>query len=99
MTGHLFLLWLAILACSSIALASPRCDTCPRDQHGHIQRHASTRTAFKHQHPCPATGKPRGACPGYVIDHIVALKRGGADSPDNMQWQTIADARAKDRWE
>jgi hypothetical protein len=26
--------------------------------------------------------------PGYVVDHIVALKRGGADHPGNMQWQT-----------
>jgi hypothetical protein len=29
----------------------------------------------------------------------VALKRGGADSATNMQWQTIAEARAKDRIE
>ena len=24
-------------------------------------------------------------------------KRGGRDAPSNMQWQTIADAKAKDR--
>jgi hypothetical protein len=34
-----------------------------------------------------------------VIDHIKALKHGGADAPSNMQWQTIAQARAKDRVE
>jgi hypothetical protein len=34
-----------------------------------------------------------------VIDHIKALKRGGADDPTNMQWQTVSDARAKDRVE
>jgi hypothetical protein len=34
-----------------------------------------------------------------VIDHIVPLKRGGADNPENMQWQTKAEASAKDRWE
>jgi hypothetical protein len=28
-----------------------------------------------------------------------SLKRGGADSPENMQWQTVAEARAKDRIE
>jgi hypothetical protein len=34
-----------------------------------------------------------------VVDHVIALKRGGADAPSNMQWQTIADAKAKDRIE
>lgn len=50
-------------------------------------------------HPCPATGRKTGACPGYVVDHIHPLKRGGADHPDNMQWQTRQEAREKDRWE
>ncbi len=40
-----------------------------------------------------------GTCEGYVIDHIVALKRGGPDAPANMQWQTVAEAREKDRVE
>jgi hypothetical protein len=30
---------------------------------------------------------------------VIALKRGGADSPANMQWQTVVEAKAKDRWE
>jgi hypothetical protein len=34
-----------------------------------------------------------------VVDHVVPLKRGGADRPENMQWQTKADAKAKDKWE
>jgi hypothetical protein len=34
-----------------------------------------------------------------VVDHVVPLKRGGLDAPSNMQWQTIADAKAKDRIE
>jgi hypothetical protein len=58
-----------------------------------------SRTEFRRENPCPATGKTTGACPGYVIDHIVPLKRGGADNPENMQWQTKAEASAKDRWE
>lgn len=32
---------------------------------------------------------------GYVVDHIIALKRGGKDDSSNMQWQTTADAKAK----
>jgi hypothetical protein len=39
-----------------------------------------------------------GLCPGYVVDHIV-LKRGGSDAPENMQWQTRGQAKAKDRVE
>jgi hypothetical protein len=38
-------------------------------------------------------------CHGYVIDHIVPLKHGGADAPDNMQCQTKAEAKAEDRVE
>jgi hypothetical protein len=34
-----------------------------------------------------------------VVDHRKALAEGGADEPSNMQWQTTADAKAKDKWE
>jgi hypothetical protein len=34
-----------------------------------------------------------------VVDHVIALKRGGADAPSNMQWQTVEAAKAKDRVE
>ena len=70
-----------------------------RDDKGRIARSANARDAFKRSNPCPATGKSYGACHGYVIDHVTPLKRGGADAPSNMQWQTQAAARAKDRWE
>lgn len=70
-----------------------------RTSDGHIARSPQAKNAFKKQHPCPSTGKRYGACPGYVVDHVVALKRCGADTPANMQWQTIADAKAKDKWE
>lgn len=70
-----------------------------RDADGKIHRSAKARDDFKKQHPCPSTGKASGACPGYVIDHVTPLKRGGADAPSNMQWQRTADAKAKDKWE
>jgi hypothetical protein len=34
-----------------------------------------------------------------VIDHIQPLASGGADSLSNMQWQTKAEAKGKDKWE
>lgn len=89
----------ALLATSTPSIASPRCDTCPRDSHGHIQRHASAKAAFKREHPCPATGKRSGACPRYVIDHKKPLCAHGLDIPENMQWQSIEDAKAKDQLE
>lgn len=70
-----------------------------RDSHGKIKRSEAERDAFLRQHPCPATGKTSGACPGYVVDHVTPLKRGGADNPSNMQWQTADEAKAKDKWE
>jgi hypothetical protein len=40
-----------------------------------------------------------GKCPGYVVDHVKPLACGGADAPWNMQWQTKANAKAKDKTE
>jgi hypothetical protein len=70
-----------------------------RDKKGKIARSAKAKDSFRKHNPCPSTGKTSGACPGYVIDHITPLKRGGADEPTNMQWQTKAAAKAKDKWE
>jgi hypothetical protein len=70
-----------------------------RGSRGRIARSQTAKNQFKKQHPCPSTGKSSGVCPGYVIDHVQALKRGGSDTPTNMQWQTTADAKAKDKWE
>ena len=69
------------------------CATCPRDAHGRILRSPEARARFMRQ-----TGYPHGR-PGYVVDHIIPLECGGADTPANMQWQTIAEAKAKDRTE
>jgi hypothetical protein len=71
----------------------------PRDAHGKIKRDHAARASFQRSHPCPATGKSSGACPGYVVDHVKPLKRGGADKPSNMQWQTREAAKQKDKTE
>ena len=43
-------------------------------------------------------GRPNGR-PGYEVDHIVPLARGGADKPSNMQWLTIPAHKEKTQWE
>ena len=70
-----------------------------RDAHGKIARSPQALQQFKKSHPCPGTGKTYGSCPGYVVDHVIPLKRGGPDVPGNMQWQTKEEAKQKDRWE
>jgi hypothetical protein len=70
-----------------------------RDSRGRIARSASARHEFQRAHPCPSTGRTTGACSGWVVDHRVPLKRGGSNTPGNMQWQTKAAAKAKDRIE
>ena len=45
-----------------------------------------------------ATNHPHG-WRGHVIDHIIPLACGGCDVPSNMQWQTVEEAKRKDRWE
>lgn len=79
------------LLCAALALACALAQAAPRS-------HAAV-AAFKRQAPCPATSSPRGPCPGYVVDHVQPLCAGGADHPANMQWQTVADAKVKDRAE
>jgi hypothetical protein len=64
-----------------------------------VKRSYATIGNFKRLQPCPATGQARGPCPGWVIDHVQPLCAGGPDHPRNMQWQTVADAKVKDRLE
>jgi|SRR5579859_453169 len=73
--------------------SSTSCATCPRDANGRIQRSEAAKHAFEAK-----SGHPNG-WPGHVVDHIVPLACGGADDPSNMQWQTIEDAKAKDKVE
>ena len=98
----LIFLLIAALLCPAPPMglaAPPRSEVAERDTAGKIKRTAAAKLEFRRLNPCPATGQTKGACLGYVIDHVVALKRGGADRPENMQWQTIEEAREKDKWE
>ena len=60
---------------------------------GRPRRSSSARHRFM-----TSTGYPHGRR-GYVVDHKIPLACGGADSPSNMQWQTVADGKAKDQTE
>jgi hypothetical protein len=62
-------------------------------------RSRAARNAFQSTHPRPSTGRNYGACPGYVVDHVQPLACGGADAPSNMQWETVSEGKAKDKWE
>src|SRR5438132_11334194 len=83
---------LAMLVCC-VLMALPA--LAPANDH----RSLEVKHEFQRQHPCPSTGRPTGRCPGYIKDHVVPLACGGPDAVSNLQWQTIADAKAKDRWE
>ena len=63
------------------------------------KRSQKAKNIFKSTYYCPSTGRPKGSCPGYIIDHVVPLACGGLDMPENMQWQTKQEAKAKDKWE
>lgn len=78
---------------------STKCSFCPRDSAGRIERSSKAKSSFQKSNPCPSTGRKSGGCPGYVVDHVTPLKRGGADAPSNMQWQSEEAAKMKDRTE
>lgn len=64
---------------------------------GHAsERSQAARAEFQRTNPCPATGKSRGPCHAYVVDHVTPLCAGGPDHPSNMQWQESGAAKVKD---
>lgn len=68
--------------------------TCPP-----IKRSAAVVRHFRLTHVCPSTQGFTLTCKGYIVDHIVPRCLGGPDTVENMQYQTLAAARAKDRIE
>jgi len=64
-----------------------------RDASGRIIRNEETKREFMR-----ASAYPHGR-PGYVVAPVTPLKHGGTDTAANMEWQTLAQAKAKDKWE
>ena len=64
-----------------------------------IKRSQGVKVELRAEHPCPATGARKGPSKGFVIDHVHPLACSGLDAPVNLQWQTIAEGKAKDQWE
>jgi hypothetical protein len=82
----------ALFAAVAAALSQP----CAAAQ---LDRSFRAEVMFRLANPCPATGLTNGECKGYVIDRVIPAVCGGSEEPANMQWQTLAEAKAKDRWE
>ena len=65
--ARILLLFTALTLPTAGFAASAWPDTNPsitRDKHGRIARSTAAKNAFKKEHPCPITGRPKGACPG-----------------------------------
>ena len=80
--------FLAVAVCLTGIFASATAES-------RIDRDRAQVRAFRSEHPCPDTGRTLGACPGWHVDHVIALCAGGPDRPDNMQWITREDHRLK----
>jgi hypothetical protein len=81
---------------TALILAALLAVPCP-----HPTRSPQAKAAFMRAHPCPG-GPDKGSktrCAGYVVDHVFPLACCGKDAPSNMQWQTVAAGKAKDRTE
>lgn len=81
-------LWLQACAAILIAVSLPA-DARKRDM--------AQREEFKRVNPCPINESRSGPCPGFEVDHVVSLCKGGTDTPDNMQWLPVAAHRMKTR--
>ena len=102
----MLLMSMLMAAAAASAPVDPRyCVAQPaRTASGSIMRSRVVLREFRAIHPCPATGKSTGACPGWAIDHVIPLACGGCDAVINLQWlpdeiKSAGSPAAKDRFE
>jgi 5-methylcytosine-specific restriction endonuclease McrA len=92
----------AIILAAALLLVAP---AEAKHHHSAHNRHGCNATetwdcrslTVKHQF-WKLTGHPHG-WKGHIVDHRIPLDCGGRDAVENMQWQTTAEAKAKDAWE
>jgi len=75
--------------------SSSRATTATARSSSGTHRNPNVRAAFRRTHPCPSTGRSAGGCPGYEVDHIVPLYKGGSDATGNMHWLSTSEHKAK----
>ena len=61
------------------------------------QADSRARELFVKKYACPVNGKHTEACPGWVVNYVKPLCAGGVDRLGNLQWQTLATAKRKER--
>lgn len=67
--------------------------------YGKVERDYTQVHKFRKEQLCPATKKVSGPCGDWVVDHKMPLCAGGADKPENMQWQRYRESKLKDKEE
>jgi hypothetical protein len=82
--------WVSILLIFSL---SANACVIKRDKYGRIARDKRVVKEFMVK-----TGYPSGR-KGYVVDHVVPLCACGSDALNNLQWQSIEEAKKKDKLE
>lgn len=92
---HLRLLLLAV-AFTCLGFTAPADARIKRSQSAKVPK---CQSRIQVSTSMPVRGCIERPCKGYVIDHVKSLACGGADRPENMQWQTVAEGKAKDKWE
>ena len=79
----------SIAVCAALHAAAAGAATRPSD----------AEIFFRLDNPCPSTGSTRGPCKGYVIDRVIPLVCGGGEVQENLRWATLAEAKAKAKWD
>ena len=99
MSKYLIALLICVVLAFSGTLAAQQASTPksgPSSKAAQKDTEAYSRTSAAKTQFMRETGYRNGR-PGYVVAYRKSLACGGADNIDNMEWLTIAEAKAKDK--